>query len=325
MCGRPAGKLVVPSTHSHLSIRVDLPPLKEQSTLSLLQRAQVHTPNAWSAFIGSVLGLGGLVLLDQFSRQWDERLMLFVGSFGALSTILYGAPAAPLGRIINTLGGHTVSVIIALAVRHGLGRLVSLPMAVEQVLTPSLAIAAMVQLEIPHPPAAACVVYYVTLEDARQQGPLYLFMPALLGSVYMLAVQLALSWVVRQLTFNQGLAGTEPLRASGRIICGHGSQGRGGALTGMQLPRDEHWPLAAPAHTNVKPSSAPTSGDIKRKMSGKLLQQTLGGILLPDADADEDAVDELRTKHPYLSTPELRAELRQQRREQQSRDQLNLV
>merc|ERR1712060_399713 len=104
--------------------------------------------------------------------------LLFIASFGALSVLLFAAPAAPLGKPRNTLAGHTVSVLAALAVhfssRAAMALLgVGVPNVLEKVLIPSLAIALMVQFNVPHPPAGACVIIYATLHNEAQMGPQY--------------------------------------------------------------------------------------------------------------------------------------------------------
>ena len=150
-----------------------------------------------AAFLGTFCGLGGLVLAESFLRSSDfapDNSLLYIPSFGALSTLLYAAPAAPLGKPKNTYYGHVISITIALAVHYAaqqLGRMGwwALPVGVEKVLTPSLAIAAMVLFKVAHPPAAACVIVYATLADQGQQMPTYLLMPALISCTYMLAVQ----------------------------------------------------------------------------------------------------------------------------------------
>ena len=160
--------------------------------------------------MGTLGGLGGLAMGEYLLRGTGfapDNTLLFVGSFGALSTLLYAAPAAPLGTPKNTIYGHTVSIGIALAVHH-IAMAASayggwaLPMAVEKVLTPALAIGAMVYLKIPHPPAAACVVVYATLADGAQQMPTYLLMPALVGCAYMLAVQRVVAVIVHRAAAN---------------------------------------------------------------------------------------------------------------------------
>ena len=99
-----------------------------------------------------------------------------------------------MGKPKNTYYGHVISITIALAVHYAaqqLGRMGwwALPVGVEKVLTPSLAIAAMVLFKVAHPPAAAIVAVYATLKDGEQQMPTYLLMPALIGCTYMFIVQ----------------------------------------------------------------------------------------------------------------------------------------
>ena len=123
----------------------------------------VHKPSSLSAFCGTLIGLGGLAFGDAYVRSVsfsDQHLSLFVGSFGALSALFFGAPAAPLGRPWPTLAGHTVVVALAIALRYFallIGSVTGyiLPVVLEKVLAPALGIAAMIKLEIPiHPPAA---------------------------------------------------------------------------------------------------------------------------------------------------------------------------
>ncbi len=76
------------------------------------RRATPHHPTARvaaTAFIGSFIGLGGLAFGQQYLRLAGVSLAagggasptLLVGSFGALATLLYAAPAAPLGKPKN--------------------------------------------------------------------------------------------------------------------------------------------------------------------------------------------------------------------------------
>lgn len=50
------------------------------------------------SFLGSFLGLGGLVVLERLLRSVFPEPVLAIGSFAALATLLYAAPTAPLGR-----------------------------------------------------------------------------------------------------------------------------------------------------------------------------------------------------------------------------------
>jgi len=81
-----------------------------------------HESTPASAFCGSLVMLSGLALAETFVREvvGAEEAMLFIGSFAAMATLLFAAPAAPLGIPWNTLLGHGVSISIALGgMPHG--------------------------------------------------------------------------------------------------------------------------------------------------------------------------------------------------------------
>jgi len=59
----------------------------------------------------------------------------------------------------------------------------------EKILTPSLAIALMLQFKVVHPPAAACSIIFSSAIKDKFKNPLYLFFPTLLGCTWMLLVQ----------------------------------------------------------------------------------------------------------------------------------------
>jgi len=175
----------------------------------------LHQPSPLSAFCGTLAGLGGLTGLDCISRvrgwQWglggifgfeDDDLTWFIGAFGALAALLYGAPAAPLGRFWSTIKGFSVTVTVVMALHYS--NLISMhfagfgmPVAVEQVLAPALGIAVMLRLKTLHPPAAACAIQYMQLSNRNQQSPIFLLVPALFGALWMLAIQHLLAWAVR--------------------------------------------------------------------------------------------------------------------------------
>ena len=68
-----------------------------------------------------------------------------IGSFGALATLLFAAPSAPLGRLRNTFGGHMLSCAIAIAMRAPTmgDNTPVVPLSVQKVLVPAVAIATM--------------------------------------------------------------------------------------------------------------------------------------------------------------------------------------
>ena len=123
-----------------------------------------HKVTPLSSFVGSAIALGGLVLANASFTAWTNlQVIIFVGSFAALATLLFAAPAGVLASPRNTICGHVVSVIVALILHW-------LSMAVPQVLTPvvltilvpAAAICCMTVFQVQHPPAAACAVIFVT-------------------------------------------------------------------------------------------------------------------------------------------------------------------
>jgi hypothetical protein len=171
-----------------------------------------HQPTPFSAFCGTTAGLGGLALaehaLGALGARWGigalgfsshHDVLIFVGAFGALSALLYGAPSAPLGRPKATLGGFTLVISLSMTLHYAnlacgaaQGRGACLSPAFEKVLAPALGIAAMLRWATVHPPAAACAIQYMALAEPQLQGPTFLLAPALLGVAWMLLVQ----WLV---------------------------------------------------------------------------------------------------------------------------------
>ena len=175
-----------------------------------------HPPSALSAFCGTAIGLGGLTAAEHYVRThgWEWGLdafgfnshppVFFIGAFGALSALLYGAPAAPFGHPRATIFGFTLVMTLTLLLRYA--SLVSeyflgfgLSVEIEQVLAPALGIGAFVLFDMKiHPPAAACAIQYMQLRhDNPQIGPAYLLAPVLIGVLWMLTVQLFISKVVK--------------------------------------------------------------------------------------------------------------------------------
>ena len=171
----------------------------------------VHKPSPLSAFCGTTLGMGGLTLAELALQASDWRLgvfgtgnmLMFSTSFGALSALLFGAPAAPLGAPMVTIKGFTLVMGLAV-ILHWTSELClaltgfGLPYQAKQVLAPAIGIAAMLARKQPiHPPAVACAVGYMQLTDPTQQWPTYLIAPAALGVGWMLSMQLCTAKAVR--------------------------------------------------------------------------------------------------------------------------------
>lgn len=151
----------------------------------------VHTPVA--AFVGTFVGLGGLVVAGNILRAVHALPdpVTLVASFAALATLLFAAPKAPLGYPFHMFVGHTVSILIAIFVHHNAIWL-NVPADLAGVFGAAAAIGAMVALKAPHPPAAACALVFLSFARMEAQplwGFVYLFLPGLFGCAYMWGVQ----------------------------------------------------------------------------------------------------------------------------------------
>ena len=176
------------------------PTLPLSAFLDSLNPSFAYSPTLLSTWLGCFCALGGLALGQKALRvaAWDDAL-IFVGSFGALSVLLFAAPAAPLGKPKNVLLGHAVSVSVGLAIHaitYYLGLSADSPEwvaswggALEAAVIAAAAIAAMLYFGVAHPPAGACVAIYATTPAALKLGPLYILTPALMGASYCLCVQ----------------------------------------------------------------------------------------------------------------------------------------
>ena len=157
-----------------------------------------HQPTTLSCVIGSLATLGGLKAFEVGARQLVPSTMLYLGSFAALSTLLFAAPAAPLGLAWNTFGGHCLSIGVAVSlhwfeVQSGYDLML-------EVVAPSLAIGLMAKLQVINPPAAAAAAAFASTPLAQRQafgGAFFLVCPALVGCAWALLVQWA---VARTLT-----------------------------------------------------------------------------------------------------------------------------
>ena len=104
-----------------------------------------HQATPLTALVGSLVVLGGLSYFELALRTAGAvDTQLWIGSFAALCTLLFAAPAAPLGVPWNTLLGHTISICIAIAV-HWIQKATTLDehTNLARVVAPSLAISAM--------------------------------------------------------------------------------------------------------------------------------------------------------------------------------------
>ena len=131
-------------------------------------------PALIKAGIGGLLAIAAVAALALASGQpW------VLGSFGASCVMLFGFPDLPFSQPRNVIGGHLLCSTVGLAVLHTLG-----PHWWAMGLAAGLAIALMLALRIPHPPAGSNPV----IVFLSQPGWSFLLWPTLTGGLLLVSV-----------------------------------------------------------------------------------------------------------------------------------------
>lgn len=107
------------------------------------------------------------------------NLQLIIAPFGASCALVFGAPASPLARPRNVIGGHLISAALGLLAAS---LIVSPPLAMSAGV--GLAIAGMLLTGTLHPPAGANPI--VVVLSAASWG--FLITPVLMGTLAIVAI-----------------------------------------------------------------------------------------------------------------------------------------
>ena len=130
--------------------------------------------SAWT-FVGVFTGILLCSALNHFALALNKSdYVLMMGSFGALATLLYAAPASPFAQPRMVLLGHLVALVCSISVDYFVindltdGNAATsvrdfsstqfLPKWLALALVPALAISAMAKLGCINPPAAAASI-----------------------------------------------------------------------------------------------------------------------------------------------------------------------
>ncbi|CAE7515676.1 unnamed protein product, partial [Symbiodinium pilosum] len=146
------------------------------------------TYSAYS-FLGAFLGMGAIGLLHTYVMMPDASMVLLVGSFGAMSVIVFSGYKTPVAQpknviIGNTIGGLVGVVVFNLMRELGLEKMVWLGAA----LSVSLTIVVQELTKTVHPPGGATALIYIITPPVQHMGYLFVFCPSFLGAVIMVAV-----------------------------------------------------------------------------------------------------------------------------------------
>mmetsp|Transcript_31891 Transcript_31891/g.80576 ORF Transcript_31891/g.80576 Transcript_31891/m.80576 type:complete len:571 (+) Transcript_31891:186-1898(+) len=145
------------------------------------------TSCAWT-FGGVALNLLLISGLNQLIVAASDRFFLLVGSLGALNTLMYAIPNAPLVQPRNIIGGHLLSCAVAVVWMYFTDPAFVgwVPQWVTCALAPATAIALMGKLGVTHPPAGAACLIYVSAPLGSRVGSLgwmFLLMPVLASAL----------------------------------------------------------------------------------------------------------------------------------------------
>ena len=143
---------------------------------------------AWS-FLGAFAGMSAIGLLHTYLMLPKTHMPLLVGSFGAMSVILFSGFKTPVAQPKNVIIGNTIGGLVGVVVHDvltllGLGSYVWLASA----LAVSLTIVAQELTRTVHPPGGATALIYVTTPLVQHLGYKFVFCPSFLGAVIMVAV-----------------------------------------------------------------------------------------------------------------------------------------
>ena len=144
----------------------------------------------WLGVCATLLALSGANQLAQ--RLSDGQYVVILGSWGALMTLLFSAPASPLVQPRNIFGGNLVSASVAILFHYLSGEeyLGVVPLWLALAFAPATAISAMQFLGVSHPPAGAVsLLFIIGPPRITGMGWGFLLCPLLLGNV--IAVLLA--------------------------------------------------------------------------------------------------------------------------------------
>jgi len=142
-------------------------------------RPRFRPVSAKFAFWGMLSGTVAILALIETATRTGYPLL--IGSFGASSVMLFGAPDSPLAQPRNLIGGHLISALVSVLLVASLG---SSPWVVA--LAVGLSIGAMHLTHTTHPPGGATALIGVQGHATWT----FLLVPVLAGVLILLVVAL---------------------------------------------------------------------------------------------------------------------------------------
>ncbi|AOU97956.1 hypothetical protein BI364_08260 [Acidihalobacter yilgarnensis] len=149
---------------------------------------RVNASELFWSFIGSVLGIGAVVLCSMWFDGTDR--ILVIGSLGASSVLVFATPRSPLAQPRNLIGGNLLSALMGVSCCLAFSRWPILAAA----LAVGLAITVMHLTRTLHPPGGAtALVAVIGSPKIHAMGYLFVLFPALLAPLILLLIGLVVN------------------------------------------------------------------------------------------------------------------------------------
>ena len=143
----------------------------------------------WSG-IGSFMGIYLVSIIPHLMHIDMLNSLFLVGSFGASSVLLYGAPQSDFAQPRNLIGGHIVSAIVGITVY----KFINLDITILAALAVSLSIIAMQYTCTMHPPGGATALIAVIGSDTiHSLDYMYVLSPIAVGAFILLIIALVVN------------------------------------------------------------------------------------------------------------------------------------
>ena len=174
--------------YRHAQTRVT-PPAAPPQAPQTLEPPRVAAVQLFRAWIGSLIGIALVAGVNQLLFPVDAAIMM-IGSLGATTALLFGAPRSPFSQPRNLFGGHILSALVGVLCWNVLGSQVWLACAVAV----ATAVALMHFTRTMHPPGGAtALIAVVGSAGIHQLGFMYVLTPAIVGPLVLFAVALVVN------------------------------------------------------------------------------------------------------------------------------------
>eukprot|EP00438_Fugacium_kawagutii_P004697 Skav217777 [mRNA] locus=scaffold1782:83046:84167:- [translate_table: standard] len=158
----------------------------------------------WCSFLGAFLGIGTLGLLHSYIIGPTFHAVLLVGSFGAMSVLIFSAWKLPFAQPKNAILGNVFGALVGVCV-YNLTDLAGLGEHIWLTATLSVALTITVQeiTNTVHPPGGATALKFAITPSLQEFQFTYVLTPGLLGAVILVLVGCITNNLVEQRHYPQ--------------------------------------------------------------------------------------------------------------------------